>query len=400
MEKIFYGVDIGGSLTKNFMIYGDKEYDSESNNYLIKHDGYINTVDFIADEEDYSTKLDLTIKINSKPEGKYRIPCVKIIDEINNNRWLMGTLANSVTTNATKLPLGMKVKQPHYYLNIIGSLIKDMEHKGVKEANVTLGVLLPAKQYFNLEKEMVGQILEGEIQVLNNITGDRYKIIIDDEIVIKAEAVVAFIASFIKDGKITELGQDLIKKFNIAIDVGENTTDIAGMRDGKPDPLTFDSFDYAGGLLLQYLEREISRDFDGYVPTLQALKSIISTGYINLGASKVWAGESISSANKEFATKLANDFTQKYLLNKGIKLQEIAAFMFLGGGCIEIDKITSVGEHFMNIIKEQSKYTISFSPEDIRLANINGLSDILRALYKEHKKKIKEENKEINAKSE
>ena len=41
---------------------------------------------------------------------------MKIIDEINNTRWLLGTLANAVSTNATKLPLGMKMKQHHYYL--------------------------------------------------------------------------------------------------------------------------------------------------------------------------------------------------------------------------------------------------------------------------------------------
>jgi len=388
MEKLFYGVDVGGSLTKNFMIHKGKEYFTERNNYVIPHDGYVNTTDFIVDVEDYSTQLDLSITLKSNPKGEYKLSCMKIIDEINNTRWLLGTLANAVSTNATKLPLGMKMKQPHYYLNIIGSLITDMEARGVKEANVTLGVLLPARQYFNLEKEMIEQILLGEILVSNNITGDNYKIVVD-EVHVKPEAVVAFSSCFIKNGKVTELGQDLISKFNIAIDIGENTTDIAGIRDGKPDPLTFDSFEYAGSLLLQYLEREISREFDGYIPTMDELKSIISTGYINLGASKVWAGEAITSANREFAKKLFTDFTQRYLLGKNLKLQQIASFMFIGGGSIEIDKITSVGEHFMNLVKEHSKYTISFSPEDIRLANIGGLADILRALYNAYKKNNK-----------
>ena len=86
-------------------------------------------------------------------------------------------------------------------------------------------------------------------------------------------------------------------------------------------------------------------------------------------------------SNREFALKLYSDFTQNYLLGKGIKMQQIASFMFVGGGSTKVDKIMSVGEHFMILVKEQSKFTRYVVPEDIRLANITGVADIMRIIY-------------------
>lgn len=386
LDKIYLGADVGGSETKVFYINDGMENFFSENNYVLKHDGYINTEDYIIDEEDYSTKLDLDIKIKAEPRGKLRLDCVKIINEINNNRWLVGRLANAVSVNATQLPLGMKVRTYHYYINIITSIIMTMHELGLNKSEVKLGVLLPARQYFNLDKEMIKEILGGEIEVTNNLTGEKFEIkIIKDDIEVKPEAVVAFSSCFIKNGKITNLGRRFIDKFNLVIDIGENTTDIAGIKAGKPDPVTFHSFDYAGALLLQYIERELQRKL-GYYPVMGELRQAISTGYVNQGAGRVWVGEEVSIANREFAEKLFNDFTQYYLLGKGITIQQIASFMFIGGGSVKIDKITSVGEHFIELVRGKSKYAETYSPSEIRKANIQGLADILRMFYKKDKK--------------
>lgn len=381
MDKIFHGVDIGGSTIKSFTIYNGVEKFDTKDNSVLKHDGYVNTSDYVADESDSSTKLDLSIKISNNPKGQYKLNVTKITEEINNSRWLLGSLAKSVSTNSTKVQLGRgKMKQHQYYLNIIGSLILDMTRNKVNNAEVTLGVLLPAKQFFDLEKEMITELLRSSIEVKNNLTGEIYNILIKEEnIIIKPEAVVAFTSVFIgPDGKITEIGKKYAPKFNIVVDVGENTTDIAAIRQGKPDPLTFDSFDYAGSLLMQYFEREIYRKFDGYQPTAEELRNTYSKGTITLGVCEEWVGEEISQANEEFARRLFQDFTQMYLLGKDIKLPQIAAFMFIGGGSIKIDKVLSVGEHFMKLVKEECKYVSSFSPDEIRLANIHGLAEVIR----------------------
>ena len=380
MERLYFSVDVGGSSTKTFSIFEGKENFKIHNNYVLKHDGYVDTKDFIIDDNDYATKLDLGITINSNPKGDFRLNCKKIIDEINGNRWLMGDLSKAVSPNATKLPLGIKVRHTHYYLNIISALVQEMEEKGLTDVNVFLGVLIPARQYFDLDKEMINEIFSGEINVKNNITGSIYRINIE-EIIIKPEAVVAFNSCFIKDGKLTELGKDLADKFNVVIDIGENTIDIAGIRGGKPDPSTFDSFSYAGALLMQYLSKEIYRKFNGYNPTINELWKAFSTGYLTLGAYDEWIGEEITNANRELAFKLFNDFTQSYLLGKGIHMPQIASFMFVGGGSTKLDKVTSVGEHFMVFVKEQSRYTRYVMPDDIRLANIQGIADIMRLLY-------------------
>ena len=62
-------------------------------------------------------------------------------------------------------------------------------------------------------------------------------------------------------------------------------------------------------------------------------------------------------------------------------MPQIASFMFVGGGSTKLDKVTSVGEHFMVFAKEQSRYTRYVMPDDIRLANIQGIADIMRLLY-------------------
>lgn len=378
MAKVYVGVDAGGSETKVFSIRGGLEKFDCEDNKILKHDGYINTGDYVIDEGDYKGQLDFSINIKAEPEGRFKLESLKIINMINNNRWLVGELAGAVSTNATSLPLGMKVRTHHYYINIISAIVKVMHEAGLQEADVKLGVLLPARQYFNLDKEMVGEVLGGEIEVENNLTGERFTIrVIKEDIMVKPEAVVAFSSCFIKDGKMTEIGKRYADRFNVVVDIGENTTDIAGIRGGKPDPVTFHSFDYAGALLMQYIEREVQRKV-GYYLKEDELRQAVACGYIDQGAGRLWVGEEIAVANRGFAEKLYNDFTQYYLLGKGINLQQIASFMFIGGGSVKIDKVMSVGESFTELARESSRMVESYSPEDIRGANILGLANLLR----------------------
>ena len=380
MEKLYAGLDIGGSETRVFALYNGSEVFKNENNLVLEYAGYNNTEDYLMDSEEFDDKLDLSIKIENSPKGDFKTEAIKITDKINNGRWILGSLARKISTNAVKLPLGQKVKHIQYYINVINGIINCMNEFGLKEVNLTLGLLLPARQYFDNDKDMINQILSGDITVVNNITKDTFVIHIKKEnIIIKPETVVAFNECFIRDGKVTQLGQELSNKFNLAIDIGENTTDIAGIREGRPDPITFHSFDYAGGLLLQYLERELYHKL-GYSPTRAELSEVVSTGYITQGLSREWVGEELSVANKEFANKLFNDFTQYYLLNKDIRIQQIAAFMFLGGGALKIDKVTSIGEYFIELAKEQSKNSVMYTPSDIRRANISGLANIIRVL--------------------
>lgn len=381
-NRIYHGADVGGSLTKSFTITNGNEFFEKHDNVCVKYDGYIRTEDFVEEDDKFDAKLDLSVNISNRPSGDYKALAMAITNEINESRWLFGELARAVSTNNISLFNGMKMKQVSYYLNIIVSIVSAMEKLGIRESDVTLGTLLPPKQYFHLEKEIIAEILSGRITVYNNITEQSFTINIDKEsMVVKPESVIAFSSCFVdENGKVTDIGRDYASKFNIVIDIGENTTDIAGIRGGKPDPITFTSFDYAGALLMQYLSREIFRKTEGYEPTDSELKEAFSTGYLNLGANKEWIGEEISRANQEFAERLFRDLTQTYLITKDIKIQQIAAIMFIGGASIKIDKIKSVKECLMELVRKESRYTASYSPEDVRMASIKGLADILKRI--------------------
>ncbi len=393
MEKIYHGTDVGGSLTKVFAIRENEEVSGKLDNTCLRHDGYARTEDYIDEEDTFENKLDLSINISNKPSGEYKSIAMSITNDINGNRWLLGKLARSVSVNSETLYNGMKMKQTAYYLNIISSITCMMEKLGLEEANISLGTLLPPKQYFHLEKEIIAEVLAGKVTVYNNLTNQYFSFEIDKEdIIIKPESVIAFSTCFIsKEGKITDIGREYARKFNLVVDIGENTTDIAGIKEGKPEPITFTSFDYAGALLMQYLRKEIFRSTGGYEPTDNELKEAYGYGYLNLGANKEWVGEEISNANKEFAERLFRDFTQTYLLGKDIKMQQIAAIMFIGGGSIKIDKIKSIGEYFMDLVKRESRFTASYSPEDVRFASIKGLADIL--------KRVKQKRDKVNGKA-
>lgn len=384
MTKLYLGTDVGGSLSKIFSISNGTEKFGDLNNYVWEHDGYINTQDHQAEDEGFKAWLDLSIRLENSPQGDYKAECLKITSKINNTRWLLGTLATSVSANANKLPIGVKVKQYHFYLNIIAAIVVNMEERRIYDTDLSLGVLLPARQYFQRDKVMIQEILGGKIVVKNNLTNKVFTIRLnkDEDIMVKPEAVVAINSCFIENGKLTDFGKEFATKFNLVIDIGENTTDIAGVRGSKPESLSFHSFEYAGGLLIQYIEQELQRKF-GYYPSRDEVLEAISTGYVTQGAGKEWVGEEISEANRLLAEKLFTDFTQIYLLTKNYRIQQIASFIFVGGGSIKLDKIKSVGKHFIDLVKEQSKNAVLFSPKNIRQANIKGLADLMRKKYKD-----------------
>jgi len=384
MTKLYLGTDVGGSLSKVFSITNGTEKFGDLNNYVWEHDGYTDTHDHMAEEDGFKAWLDLSIKIDNSPQGDYKTDCVKITSKINNTRWLLGTLATSVSANASKLPIGVKVKQYHFYLNIISAIVVNMEERNIFETDLDLGVLLPARQYFQRDKIMIQEVLGGKITVKNNLTCEVFTIRLnkEEDIMIKPEAVVAINSCFIENGKLTEFGKEFATKFNLVIDIGENTTDIAGVKGSKPESLSFHSFEYAGGLLIQYIEQELQRKL-GYYPSREEVLQAITEGYVTQGAGKEWVGEEVSEANRQLAEKLFTDFTQIYLLTKNYRIQQIASFIFVGGGSIKIDKIKSVGEHFIDLVKEQSKNAVLFSPKNIRQANIKGLADLMRKKYKD-----------------
>lgn len=387
MTKLYLGTDVGGSLSKLFSIADGTEKFGDLNNYVLEHDGYIDTNDRMIEEEGFKSWLDLSIKIENNPQGDYKTDCVKITSKINNTRWLLGKLANYVSANASKLPIGVKVRQYHFYLNIIAAIVVNMKERGIYDTDLDVGILLPARQYFQRDKVMIQEILGGKLVVKNNLTNETFTIRInkDINITVKPEAVVAITSCFVENGKLTEFGKEFATKFNLVVDIGENTTDLAGVKGNKPDPLSFHSFEYAGGLLIQYIETELQRKF-GYYPSRDEVLQAIAEGYVTQGAGKEWVGEEVSEANRLLAEKLFTDFTQIYLLSKNYRIQQIASFIFVGGGSIKIKKIKSVGEHFIELVKEQSKNAVLFSPKNIRQANIKGLADLMRKKYKDNSK--------------
>lgn len=382
-KYLIMGVDIGGSSNKIYTKYDGASEFNEYPNTVIKHDGYIRIEDYINDDSKYQEKLDLTINIEAQPKSKYKEESSKIIEEINSNRWILGALSEAVSPSPEKLSYSTsKMKQKEYFLNIISALAIKMNKHDLSHWEVAIGCLLPPQNYFELEKEIIEDILVGRIHIRNNVTKESVEVKIrKDNLIVKPEAVVAFNSAFFSEGELTSLGKKYVDKFNIAIDIGQHTTDFAGIKEGKPLPVTFHTFKFAGGLLLQYLSKQIFRKYGGYIPTDKEIKRAYASGKLVLGNNAVDIQPEIEMANKEFAQKLFNEFNQYYLLNKDIHLQQIASFMFLGGGSIKTGEIKSVPEFFMDLVHETSEHTIHYSPDYIRFANINGLAEILKNRY-------------------
>lgn len=363
----YLGMDVGASLTKTGLIFPDwKERLKDYSNKVWAHDGEANTRDYDLDFSKPEYVLDLTIKFGEKEVTQFDKEVKRIISVIENQRWILGKLAEDMSSTHQSLASdSLKVVQEEFYLNILGVIYSTLLEQKISSDDLTIGVLVPPRDYFNDLKEVLFGVLAREITITNNTTGDKVVVnLTRDRIIVKPESVVSFIACFVNDqNELTEVGEKYGHLLNISIDMGHSTTDLAIMEDFKPKKNSFKTLDFATTQLLGYLAEEIQRKFNGYIPPERELVKAFHTGKLTTGATEQWVGEELTLANKRFATDLY-DAVFKYLTTHNLRFQQVAAFMFNGGGSVELKNVKSVRSFFMDEVKKVSPFTESFTPEN------------------------------------
>lgn len=367
----YLGIDVGASLSKTGLIHEDwKEVLKDYSNKVWAHDGEANTKDYDLDFSKPENVLDLSIKFGETEVGEFDKEVKRITDTISNQRWILGKLAEDMSSTHQSLASdSLKVVQEEFYLNILGVIYSTvLEHK-LKKGDLNVGILVPPRDYFNDLKEVLFGILAREITITNNTTGE--KVIINlkrDQITVKPESVVSFIACFVDDkNEVTEIGEKYGDLLNVSIDMGHSTTDLAMMEEWKPRKNSFKTLDTATTQLLGYLSEEIQRKYSGYIAPEKELVKAFHTGKLTTGATVQWIGEELTQANKRFALALYDEVF-KYLRSHNYNLQQVAAFMFSGGGSVEVKNVKSVRSYFMDEVQKVSKFTESFTPENLSVS--------------------------------
>lgn len=364
---MYLGIDVGASLSKTGLIKKNWEQSlKDYSNKIWAHDGEKKTSDYDLDDSKPEKVLDLTIKFEQKKVEQFDKEVHSLITKIENQRWILGNLAEDMSSTHQGLQSdALKVVQEEFYLNAIGVIYSTIVEQGLNGDDLTVGLLVPPRDYFHELKEVLFGVLDREITVTNNTTGKKIVIkLTRDRIVVKPESVVSFIACFTDaEGEMTEAGEKFGELMNVSVDMGHSTTDLAIMKEFRPQKNSFKTLDKATSQLLTYLSEEISRTKEGYLPNEAELVKAFHTGNLTQGATDVWVGEEVSAANKRFAQDLYKSVFE-YLRSHNLNFPQVAAFMFNGGGSIEIKNIKSVRAYFMDEVKSVSKFTESFTPEE------------------------------------
>lgn len=370
--KEVLGIDVGASLSKTGIIGSDwKEEYKDFSNKVWAHDGEANTGDYDLDLTKEENVLDLSIQFEEKKVDSFDREVQLIVQEIQNQRWILGSLAEDMSsTHQTLASDSLKVVQEEFYLNILGIIYSSIFDRGVNADEIVLGVMVPPRDYFNDLKEVLFGVLNRKITIKNNTTGKSVTIHLDREnIVVKPESVVSFIACFVDDeNQLTEAGETYGEHLNVSVDMGHSTTDLAIMDDFSPMKNSFKTLDVATSQLLSYFGEEIQRRFQGYTPPERELVRAFYTGKLTLGAQREWVGEELTQANRRFAVELYDSVFQ-YLSSHGLRFQQVASFMFSGGGSVEVKNVKSVRDFFMEEVIKVSQFTESFTPEPYLTVN-------------------------------
>lgn len=364
----YLGIDVGASLTKTGLLLPDwKESLKDYSNKVWLHDGEARTSDYELDFKKPENTLDLTISFGESDERTdFDKEIKRITDSISNGRWILGKLAEDMSSNHQSLASDtLKVLQEEFYLNILGIIYSVSKERKLVSEELTVGVLVPPRDYFNAQKDVLFNILTREIKITNNTTGEKLTLnLTKEQIYVKPESVVSFVSCFMDDdNELTEAGEKFGHLLNISVDMGHSTTDLAMMEDFKPHKFSFKTLDVATAQLLNYLSEEIQRKENGYIPPTKELTKAFSTGKLTMGAQVQWIGEELNVANKKFALELYSSI-YNYLRTHGYNFQQVASFMFNGGGSVEIPNVKSVRAYFMEEVNKVSKHTESFTPNE------------------------------------
>lgn len=364
----YIGIDVGASLSKTGLL--SENWDEQLRDYSNKiwaHDGEARPEDYDLNFSRPENTLDLSISFGDiTPDTPFATEVKAIIDSISTNRWILGNLAEDMSSTHQSLASDtLKVLQEEFYLNILGVLYSYITEYKLTSDDVTLGVLVPPRDYFNERKDILYAILTNTITIKNNITGDKVVLnLAKEQLVVKPESVVSFIACFIDDkNELTKAGEDYGDKLNVSIDLGHSTTDLAMMDDFSPQKFSFKTLDVATKQLLDYLSAELQRKFAGYIPAEKELIKAFSTGNLTMGAKKVWVGEELNIANKKFALDLYKAVFS-YLRALGYNNQQVASYMFSGGGSAELKNVKSVRTYFAEEVHKVSEFTDTFTPRE------------------------------------
>lgn len=365
----YLGIDVGASLSKTGIIHEDwKETLKDYSNKVWAHDGIARTSDYDLDFTNPEDVLDLSIKFgatNIEICADADREMKRLVGIIEAERWILGTLAESMSSVHQSLSSDeLKVVQPEFYLNILGVVYSTIQEQKIKTGDLKLGVLVPPRDYFNDLKDVLTGILAREITITNNTTGEKVVVKLGvEDIVVKPESVVSFVACFMDDkNDITEIGDKFGDLLNVSIDMGHSTTDLAIMDDWKPKKNSFKTLDKATSLLLSYLNDELQRTkTKGQSLSERELVKAFSTGKITDGASEIPVTDELTAANRRFAMTLYTEVFA-YLSSHGMTFNQVASFMFSGGGSVELKNAHSVRHFFMEEVRKVSRNTESFTP--------------------------------------
>lgn len=374
----YLGIDVGASLSKTGIIHEKwNETFKDYSNRIWAHDGIARTSDYDLDFSAVENTLDLSFKfgkdgvsISDDADKETK----RLIGVLESERWILGKLADSMSSiHQTLSSDELKVVQPEFYLNILGVIYSTVLEQKIKPGDLRVGVLVPPRDYFNELKDVIVGLLAREITITNNTTidpttGNPTKIVLnfkESDITIKPESVVSFVACFMDDqNEITEIGEKFGEKLNVSIDMGHSTTDLAIMEEWKPKKNSFSTFDKATSVLLTYLNTELQRKKTKGQPVSESeLVKAFSTGKITDGAVDILVHEELTAANQRFAQLLYGEVFA-YLRSHNMTFNQVASFMFSGGGSVELKNVHSVRHFFMKEVRKVSENTQSFTPEE------------------------------------
>jgi len=374
-------VDAGSSETRIFS-FGSNKVSVHNNAVWINVPQELNTEDFInktaglnGSSFDSENIIDIMIrKLDGSISGS--------IEKFVNRRILAGKLAETLSSKYKRLTsLKPKREQPEYYINTLVAIMLDQIACNRDYYDVKLNILIPPAEYISF-KDSVINLMAGEYEITHNLNKQKYRIRMDKKnISIFPECYSSFANICFNDvGKKTDLGQRLVNRRVMVIDIGKSTSDQAGIDNMKALGYTFYSFPFGCDYIINTLIALIAEKFGGYRPSYQIAEEAQRTGLLQDGNSLIEIYDIVNKARKTFADKYIQEFLN-YLDIKDIHPKSIGYLLFTGGGALadEGKLTTSAASMVYEGFREYSTNTQGVFVEEPRLSNIKGLVKFIKA---------------------
>lgn len=311
---------------------------------------------------------------------------------------LSGKMATRYSgTNDTPSVNNHKYKQNINYIQAVMSTAVSLVKRGLDNQSLRLYIAVPpvevlqAQEHFS--EELVGKFTvdfpkyKNGVKVTFTVT----------EVSCQAESVMACTGYFFDlNGKVSEQAKEYLNGMVLSLDIGASTSDLAIIENGKYLDRSGQTYKTGGNVVRDIVSEYIVSEY-GFDPDHDMADMAVIEGRLQLGDSFIEIGDVVSNAKRELARLLTNNI-ETYFKRINVPIQKIRAIMVSGGGSMQSQYTTSIGEikktsesmsYFVTErLKEWSPNTVvkNYGPES-RHANIKGL--YIRAMFDEQLRKQK-----------